>query len=131
METAWRLKTILEYSAARLLFSSLALLPRPVAFSLSRAIARIVYLLAWKLRRIGELNLKIAFPKMNPPERRRLLRDSFVNLGRHLGEFSCFSTTTPETLRKTIDCEGLEKLEAARALGRGVIMITGHLEPGK
>ena len=127
METAWRLRTILEYSAARLLFASLALLPRSVAIIVSRAIARIVYLLAWKLRRIGELNLKIAFPQMSPPERRRVLRDSFLNLGRHLGEFSRFSTTTPETLRETIDCEGLERLEAARALGRGVIMITGHL----
>ena len=89
--------------------------------------AHIAYLVSWKLRRIGELNLKIAFPEMSRRERSRLLRDSIVNLGRHLGEFSRFSAITPETLRETIDCEGLDNLDAARALGRGVIMITGHL----
>lgn len=127
MKTPGRLRTILEYSAARLLFSGLALLPRPLAMSASRAMAHIAYRVSWKRRRIGELNLKLAFPEMGQGERSRLLRDSMVNLGRHLGEFIRFSTVTPEALRKTIDCEGLDNLDAARALGRGVIIITGHL----
>ena len=122
-----RLRTLLEYAAARLLFAGLALLPRPLAIRVGCAMAHIAYLVSWKLRRIGDLNLSLAFPEMNQRERSRLLRDSIVNLGRHLGEFSRFSTVTPETLRKTVDCEGLGNLEAARALGRGVILITGHL----
>jgi KDO2-lipid IV(A) lauroyltransferase len=127
MKPRGRLTTIFEYSAARLLFSSLALLPRPLAIRAGCALARSAYLVSGKLRRIGELNLELAFPEMSPRERKLLLRDSMVNLGRHLGEFSRFSTITPETLRETIDCKGLEHLDAARALGRGVIMITGHL----
>ena len=127
MELPRRLRTILEYATARLLFSSLALLPRPLAIRASRAMAHIAYLVSGKLRRIGELNLEMAFPELSRRERRRLLRDSVVNLGRHLGEFSRFSRITPETLRKTIDCEGLDNLDGARDLGRGVIMITGHL----
>ncbi|MGH7797042.1 MAG: lysophospholipid acyltransferase family protein [Candidatus Binatia bacterium] len=112
---------------ARLLFSGLALLPRPLAIRAGRALAHIAYLVNWKLRRIGERNLELAFPEMGQRERSRLLRGSIVNLGRHLGEFSRCSRVTPETLRKTIDCEGLDNLDAARALGRGVIMFTGHL----
>ena len=127
MENRGKLQTILEYSSARLLFSSLGLLPRPLAIRVGRAMAHMAYLVSWKLRRIGDLNLKMAFPDMGRRERRRLLRDSIVNMGRHLGEFSRFSTVTPEVLRETIDCEGLDNLDAARALGRGVIMITGHL----
>ena len=127
MENPGRLRTILEYSTARLLFSGLALLPRPLAIGVGCAMAHLAYRVSWKLRRIGELNLELAFPAMGQRERSRLLRDSIVNLGRHVGEFSRFSTVTPETLRKTIDCEGLDNLDAARALGRGVIMITGHL----
>jgi Kdo2-lipid IVA lauroyltransferase/acyltransferase len=127
MEPRSRLRTLLEYSAARLLFFSLGMLPRPLAIASGRALARAVYLIGWKLRRIGDLNLKMAFPQMSRSERKCLLRDSMVNLGRHLGEFSRFSSVTPETLRKTIDCEGLENLAAARAPGRGVIIITGHL----
>jgi Kdo2-lipid IVA lauroyltransferase/acyltransferase len=127
MENPGRLRRILEYATARLLFSGLALLPRPLAIRVGCAMAHIAYLVSWKLRRIGELNLELAFPEMGQRERGRLLRDSIVNLGRHVGEFSRFSTVTAETLRKTIHCEGLENLDAARALGRGVIMITGHL----
>jgi KDO2-lipid IV(A) lauroyltransferase len=127
MENLGRLRTIVEYSTARLLFSSLALLPRPLAIRVACAVAHIVYRVSSKLRRVGELNLELAFPEMSRRERSRLLCNSIVNLGRHLGEFSAFSTVTPETLRETIDCEGLDNLDAARALGRGVIIITGHL----
>jgi KDO2-lipid IV(A) lauroyltransferase len=127
MENRSQLRTVLEYSAARLLFSGLALLPRPLALRACRAMARTAYLVSWKLRRIGDLNLQMAFPEMRRRERRRLLRDSVANLGRQLGEFSRFSKATPETLRDIVDCEGLQHVDAARALGRGVIMITGHL----
>ena len=122
-----RWRTTLEYSAARLLFSGLALVPRPLAICAARAMAWGAYLASRKLRRVGEFNLQMAFPKMSRRERRRLLRESMVNLGRHMVEFSRFSTATPESLREIVNCEGLEHLAAAQALGRGVIMVTGHL----
>jgi KDO2-lipid IV(A) lauroyltransferase len=109
------------------LFSSLALLPRRLAAGAGRAVAHIVYLSSRKLRRVGEMNLQIAFPEMGESERKRLLRKSMINLGRHLGEFSRFATVTPEQLRRTTACQGLELLDAARARGRGVIIITAHL----
>ena len=127
MEHRRTLRTILEYSAARLLFSTLGRLPRPFAITTGRGLARAAYLIGWKFWRIGDLNLKMAFPEMSRGERKCLLRDSVVNLGRHMGEFSRFSSLTPESLRETIDCKGLENLDAARARGRGVIMITGHV----
>ena len=127
VENRGKVRANFEYFAARLLFSSLALLPRSVAMSMGRVLARFAYFASRKLRRIGDLNLKMAFPHMRPTERERLLRDSMVNLGRHLGEFSRFSRITPERLRQTVDVEGLEHLDNARSAGRGVIIITGHL----
>jgi KDO2-lipid IV(A) lauroyltransferase len=64
---------------------------------------------------------------MNERERERILRGCFKNLGRLLGEFSQFPRATPESLRRIVECEGLENLQAAQALGRGVILFTGHL----
>ena len=122
-----RLADLLQYSAARLLFFCLGRLPRRLAIAGGRALARALYRLSGKLRRIGDFNLKMAFPEMDAGERQRLLRASMVNLGRHLSEFSRLSALTPEALRKAIDCEGLENLESARTGGRGVILITAHL----
>jgi KDO2-lipid IV(A) lauroyltransferase len=119
--------TALQYNIARVSFATLGRLPRPLALRLGRALGYAAYLAGWKLRRVGELNLQMAFPAMARDERRRLLRGSIVNLGRHLAEFSRFSIASPETLRGSIDYRGLENLETARARGRGVLVITAHL----
>lgn len=127
MEHRNKLRTALEYAAARVLFLGLGLLPKRLAVMAGQALAYAIYLALPKLRRIGELNLTMAFPEMSARERKELLRRSVLNLGRHIGEFTRFATIAPETLRRNIDCQGLEHIEAARAQGRGVIMITGHL----
>jgi KDO2-lipid IV(A) lauroyltransferase len=121
------MQTALQYNIARIFFAALGRLPRPLALQLGRALTYAAYLAGWKLRRVGELNLQMAFPAMAGDDRRSLLRRSIVNLGRHLAEFSRFSIATPEALRRSIDYRGLENLEAARARGRGVLIITAHL----
>jgi KDO2-lipid IV(A) lauroyltransferase len=127
MESRGKLRTAVEYAAARFLFQAMGLLPRRFAVSAGRALAYLTYLIVPRLRRIGDVNLRMAYPEMSASARGRLLRDSMLNLGRHLGEFTRFSSITPETLRQTIDCDGLENIEAARARGRGVIILSAHL----
>jgi KDO2-lipid IV(A) lauroyltransferase len=122
-----KVQTALEYAAARSLLTGLGLLPRPVAVATGRAVGRIAYGLSDRLRLTGFRNLQLAFPEMDERERERILRGCFKNLGRLLGEFSQFPRATPESLRRIVECEGLENLQAAQALGRGVILFTGHL----
>jgi KDO2-lipid IV(A) lauroyltransferase len=122
-----KVQTALEYAAARSLLTGLGLLPRPVAVAAGRAVGRIVYGLSDRLRLTGFRNLQLAFPEMDERERERILRGCFKSLGRLLGEFSQFPRATPESLRRIVECEGLENLQAAQALGRGVILFTGHL----
>src|SRR5258707_13916921 len=85
------------------------------------------YYFSGRLRHTGERILRLAFPDLNASERRRLLRGCFQNLGRLLGVFSQFANADPQTLKRVIDCEGLEHLDAAQLSGRGVILFTGHI----
>jgi KDO2-lipid IV(A) lauroyltransferase len=124
-----KLKTWLEYPAARAVLFGLGALPRQVAVALGVAIGRVAYFLAGGLRRTGERNLEIAFPDMDQSDRTLLLRGCFKSLGRLLGEFSQLPKATPEKLRKLIEYDevGLRYLREAEKNKRGVIFLTGHL----
>jgi KDO2-lipid IV(A) lauroyltransferase len=122
-----KVQSALEYATARALLTGLGWLPRPLAVATGRGVARVAYGLSDRLRRTGFRNLELAFPEMDERERERILHGCFTNLGRLLGQFSHFPRATPESLRRIVECQGLENLEAAQARGRGVILFTGHL----
>jgi len=77
-------------------------------------------------RKIAARNLELCFPELDTDARARLLRGHFSALGIGLFEFSraWWGSITP--LRTGLQVEGLEHLAAARANGRGVIVISGH-----
>jgi KDO2-lipid IV(A) lauroyltransferase len=124
-----KLQSSIEYAVARAILSGLGALPRRMALGVGSIIGRAGYLLPGNLRRTGQRNLEIAFPEMPELERRRILRDSFLSLGRLLGEFSQLPRATPETLRELIEYDevGLAHLREAEKNKRGVIFLTGHL----
>jgi len=124
-----RLQTNLEYAIARGFLSILGTLPRSASVALGRWLGYLAYLLPTRLGRTGMRNLEIAFPDLPVPQKKRLLRGCFDNLGRLLGEVSQFPRLTREQLRRMIeyDQEGLAHLRAAEAEHRGVIFLTGHL----
>jgi KDO2-lipid IV(A) lauroyltransferase len=122
-----KVRTALEYTAARTVLTGLRWLPRPLAVATGRGLGRLAYRVGGRLGRTGLRNLELAFPDMGQHERDEILRGCFLNLGRLLGEVSHFPRATPESLRGIIECVGLENLEAARTRGKGVILFTGHL----
>ena len=123
-----KIQTFLEYAAAKSVLSTLGHLPAPLALKTGRALGKLAYLFASRLRRTGTINLRLAFPEKTSEERAQLLKESFANLGRQLGLFSQFSTRSRESLKSLIELNGLEYLEAAKAEGKsGVIFITAHL----
>ena len=117
----------LEYLVAYSLLAIFGWLPMRLALFAGSWMGRGGYYFSSRLRRTGRRNLELAFPELTQPERRRLLRGCFENLGRLLGVFSQFTAANTQTLRSLIECEGLEHIDAARERGRGVILFTGHV----
>jgi KDO2-lipid IV(A) lauroyltransferase len=121
------MREFLEYAPVWLIVRVLGLLPRPCARALAIGVARLVCVLHSRLRRVGVRNLEIAFPQMPLPERRRLLRAEFDNLGRLLAEFCLFPRYTRENVSRVAVYDGLENYQAAQARGKGVLFLTAHL----
>ncbi len=129
MSKKGKAQLFIEYAAARAFISGLGILPRPLATAVGRGIGHAAYALAGGLRRTGMRNLELAFPEKSVEERKRILRGSFVSLGRQLGEVSQFPRATAEHLREVVeyDPEDVKLLDVARERGRGVIFLTSHL----
>jgi len=121
-------QNIAEY----LLFVTLALtvrsLPRPTAFALGGALGSLSrYLLPRRVRTAHD-NLLKSFPEMPDSE----IRENIKKIFRHLG-ISAVEMLRLDLFRAKNDLEryfsfnGLEHLERAYKMDRGVILLTGHI----
>jgi KDO2-lipid IV(A) lauroyltransferase len=101
--------------------------PRSIARGIGALVGSIALLLTPRLRRAGDLNLRLAFPQKTATERRQILRKLYRNLGWLLAEFCQMPGYTVQQTQSFIRYEGLEHYLAARDQGKGVLILTGHL----
>ena len=104
----------------------LARLPWSLQRVLGRGIGRLLMVLFGSRRRAAARNLALCFPELDADAQAALLRRSFEELGIGLFEFARAWWGSVEPMRGKVTVEGLEHLQAARAGGRGVIIISGH-----
>ena len=104
----------------------LARLPWPLQRGLGRALGGVLRPLLGERRRIAARNLALCFPALDDAARASLLRQHFAELGIGLFEFARAWWGSVAPLRRGLQVDGLEHVEAARAGGRGVIVISGH-----
>ncbi|KXJ98705.1 MAG: lipid A biosynthesis acyltransferase [Acidobacteria bacterium OLB17] len=126
-----------EYLPVRGLLGILAILPRRVAVNIGIFLARVFYLLTGGRKDVALKNLTIAFPEKDDDERLALLKASFANLGRVLGEFSQFEKLTRAELDEMVEFEfedpafvsspERQHIDAEREKGRGMILVGPHL----
>lgn len=118
----------LEYAALRMLVGLLRVLPRGTARALGAGLGTLIGKVAGKLSSAGEQNLQIAFPELTATQRYTILQKTFRNLGLLLAEFCQMSKYTPEFVRSNVmRYDGLEHYRNAKARGKGVLVLTGHL----
>jgi Kdo2-lipid IVA lauroyltransferase/acyltransferase len=104
----------------------LAGLPWPLQRRLGAALGRLLRLVLRSRRRVAERNLALCLPELDDAGRRRLLEESFRDLGIGVFEFLRAWWGRIEPQRRGATIEGVEILQRLRAEGRGVIMISGH-----
>jgi KDO2-lipid IV(A) lauroyltransferase len=89
-------------------------LPLRLMAPIGRAIGIAAYLLVSKRRRIARINLELCFPEMPDAQRERLLRRNFQCVGRALVESSIAWWGSAERLRRVVQVEGQEHVEALK-----------------
>jgi len=113
-----------EYLLFRFALFKLRLLPYPWGrWLLTRLFLWIGYGLGIR-RQVAAENLQRVYPDMPPKQRKKLLKRVYLNLGLSAAELYLL----PEKqLISGTSINGRENLEAALALGKGVILATAHL----
>jgi len=106
--------------------AALARLPWSWQRALARPVGSILSMLLRDRRRIARRNLELCFPSLDAAAREVLLRDHFFSLAIGIFEFARAWWGSIAPLREGLVVEGLEHIEAARAGGRGVIVVSGH-----
>jgi Kdo2-lipid IVA lauroyltransferase/acyltransferase len=100
--------------------------PDRAVFPLGALLGTLGYVALPRLQRVARTNLRRAFPECAPAEIERLVRRCFQHQGRTLIEFLQMAHWDGVEVERRVEVRGLERLEAARAAGRGTLLISAH-----
>jgi KDO2-lipid IV(A) lauroyltransferase len=108
---------------------ALSALPDAVLYRLGITGGWLAFHLDRAHRKVGMRNLEIAFPDRTESERRRILRASYLNLGRTAAEYVRLGGFFYRRLKHRVSYRGLDKLEQMRRKypGKGVLALAAHV----
>jgi KDO2-lipid IV(A) lauroyltransferase len=116
----------IEYAAVMGVRGVVRLLPMPLVLAAGTILGRLFHAVDAAHRRLALANLAAAFPARSQAERAAIAREMFSHFGRLLMVLLKFSTMSPERMLARVEFEGEERVVAAHALNRGVLLFTGH-----
>lgn len=116
-----------RFRAFRMLQWLMERLPRRLAYALAIVIARFAYLFARGARRILEGNLRAALPEVSKKQLRLITWNNFRNHSKAYADLMRLPSARVEDLRPLLKLEGVEHLDNARSLGRGVLVVSAHM----
>ena len=102
-------------------------LPQAPRRELGRCLGALIARIPSARRPIASKNIALCFPELSAKERDALVDSSLRDVGQMLVEFCLGWMGSERQLQRVpLTIEGLEHLEAARARGRGVLLVGGH-----
>lgn len=101
-------------------------LPHRLLYLLGRGLGRFVHLFPSSFKRIARRNIELCLPELDEAARARVLREHFAGLGAAVFEIAMTWWSSDQRIRRITLMTGLEHLEAARATGRGVLLLSAH-----
>jgi len=116
-----------EYLAMRAAFAGLGALSWERASALGARLGRLGY---WPLgirRGVVERQVAAAFPGLAREEVRRIALGAYESLGRTSVETALIPDLPPERILELVDAENWGAVERALAMGKGLIIVAGHL----
>jgi KDO2-lipid IV(A) lauroyltransferase len=112
---------------AVLLLWLLARAPRPLQRLAGAVLGELLHLCARSRRRIAATNLALCFPALDAAARAALLRRNFRATGAGIVEAAMGWWSDPARLLALTEVQGMGHLAAARARGRGVLLLGAHM----
>ena len=116
-----------QYRGFRVLQWAMEHLPRALAYALAVLVARFAFVFARRARGILEANLRIALPEADDARIRRITWLNFRYHSKAYADLMRLPKARVADLRPLLRVQGMDNLEAARALGKGVLVISGHM----
>src|SRR5436190_177987 len=116
----------LEFTLFRLVQWIVLALPFKSAGRIGSALGAGAYYALGSRRKIAMENLRFAFPGRPDGELRAIIKESFRNYGITLLEFLWFPNFSPTDLANIITIENPQLLTENVALGKGMILLSGH-----
>ena len=126
MSDRLKLRHRIEYAAVAGVVQAARLLPMSVVLGAGSLLGAAFYAFDRGHRRLAINNLRAAFPLRSEAECADIARGMFAHFGRLLTVLLKFSTMRPEQMLAHVEFEGEDRVTAAHAEGRGVLLFTGH-----
>lgn len=101
--------------------------PDAVVHFVGTAIGYVFWAVDGGHRRLAVRQLQAAFPSRTAGECRAIARRTFAHFGRSLTQLLKLSTLSTDQMRTRVTFDGQERVREALKLGRGVLLVTGHV----
>ncbi|MBR2215896.1 MAG: lysophospholipid acyltransferase family protein [Selenomonadaceae bacterium] len=116
----------MQYKLLMFMSKCVCLMPYSLLMALGRPLGYLYYLIIKKQRNLAIKQMMLSL-KLSEGEAKKIVCRSFVNLAKNMLEILYMPHLTTENLSEYVEFEHLDRLEAALAEGRGVVVVTGHV----